>query len=145
VPLLPSIQKRAKEIVGELYPARYYRDVQIVILRVHLWACPLCNKGEVGRIDYKASFKYSNGGHQSSRTDKVLLGVAAVCVDGNRICNGCEEKFRRVPPSKLRRKSRAERKHDRAYKKFLAGGIWPEIEVTITTADGRILGRTGQL
>ena len=154
MPLLPSVQERAEGIVGDLYSALSYRDVQIKILRVRLRPCPLCKGDEVGRIDYEVSYRYSaaspvrwliNVNQQYNRKDKILFGVAVICVDGGRICRECEKKFRRTPPSKLRRESREERAHNRAYVRFLAGEIWPEINVAIKSADGHVWGRTENL
>ncbi len=82
--------------------------------------CPVCSKESILSHSHRALF-----------------------VDGERICATCEFAFKRTRGRKLPADKR-ERAHNRDWKRFIAGDLYPEISVTITTAAGSF-GRLAKL
>lgn len=91
----------------------------------HVEPCPLCGDGWIGEVRYQARY-----GIALDRIGKGALYYGLVC-------DGCAWLFRDQVNRSLRPgKSALEKRHDRDYRKFCRGKLYPEIVVKHCSADG---------
>lgn len=97
--------------------------------------CPLCGEEDsVGVVELSYTITSYNG--VTKRVEKELVRLGSHTCFGGRICHKCDESIERQKMKPV--KSTTEKQHDRDYKKFLNGDLYPEIKVEHRPENGMV-------